>query len=81
MRPQSDFADSLPPSHGLHQTGLSIDTRYLAAGGNGNPLNGLPGIAEEALGTHRLNFITNAQGGNVQAQRDVISWIRQNRVS
>src|SRR5688572_22182208 len=64
--------------HSLHEAGLSIDVRYLAAGGNSNPLNGVAG--EDPVGTYRLGVLTAAQSGNVQAQRDIISWIRQNRI-
>lgn len=64
------------PDHDGHRTGSEIDVRYFGAGGNANPLNG---TADGDLGTVRLGVLTAAQAGDVNAQRSIVAWIRQNR--
>lgn len=64
------------PPHSSHQTGVSIDVRYLGGNYSDGALNGQPGSAD---GEPRRQRLQEAQGGNVAAQREVAAWIRDNR--
>lgn len=72
-----EHGGSFEPDHGGHKTGLEIDVRYFGSGGNNNLLNGQAG--DRDLGTFRLGVLTNAQNGDINAQRSIVAWIRQNR--
>lgn len=70
------------PSHGTHETGISIDVRYFGPGGNSNALNGAAG--EDDQGTARRNRLLQAQSDpdpivRMNASREIIEWIRMNR--
>lgn len=65
-----------------HMRGLEIDVRYFGASvGDSELLNGkgLPGGDEDHTGAYRLGVLTDAQNGNVVAQRRIWKWITENR--
>ena len=64
--------------HVLRQAGLSIDVRYLGSGGNSDAINGQAGDGD--LGSFRHNLLIAAQNGNVDEQRRICGWIKQNRI-